>query len=117
MWTQQYIHWLSHAPNSRKIGTLKAIMYRANKVGSIIKLREKNLKIIKTTFHDINEYPLHIINKAIQEIEDGTVNQDKEKTHSILCLPYKGDRGHRLLNALIRKIKENRDTNTQLARS
>ena len=58
---------------------------------------------------------MHIINRAIQDIEDGTANQDKEKTHSILCLPYRGDRGHRLLNALRRKIKENGDINIQVA--
>ena len=104
-----------HASKNWKIGLLKAILYRAYKVCSNIKLQAEELKGIKTTFHDINEYPLHIINRAIQDIEDGTANQDKEKTHSILCLPYKGDRGHRLLNALRRKIKENGDINIQLA--
>ena len=58
---------------------------------------------------------MHIINRAIRDIEDGTANQDKEKTHSILCLPYKGDRGYRLLNALRQKIKESGDINIQLA--
>ena len=38
-----------------------------------------------------------------------------KKSHSILCLPYKSDRGHRLLNALRQKIKENEDINIQLA--
>ena len=108
-----YIHWLSHAPKRWKIGTLKAILYRAYKVCSNIKLRDEELKRIKTTFHDINEYPLHIINRAIRDIEGGTANQDKEKTHSILCLPYKGDKGHRLLSALRRKIEENGDINIQ----
>ena len=75
-----YIHWLSHAPKSWKIGTLKAILYTVYKLCSNIKLGEEELKRIKTTFHDINEYPLHIINRAIQDIEDRTVNQDKENT-------------------------------------
>ena len=51
----------------------------------------------------------------MQGIEDGTANQDKENTHSILCLPYKGDGGSTLLNALRRKIKENGDINIQVA--
>ena len=47
-----------HAPKNLKIGLLKAILYRAYKVCSNIKLRKKELKRIKTTFHDINEHPL-----------------------------------------------------------
>ena len=103
-----------HASKNWKIGLLKAILDRAYKVCSNIKLWEEELKRIKTTFHDINEYPLHIINRAIQDIKGETVNQDKEKTHSISCLPYKGDGGRRLLNALRRNIKENGSINIQV---
>ena len=110
-----YIRWLSHTPISWKIGTLKAILYRTYKVCSNLKIREEELRRIKLTFHVINEYPLHILNRAIQDIEDGTANQDKEKSHSISCLPYKGDRVHRLLNAMGQKHKENGGINIQVA--
>ena len=70
---------------------------------------------MKTTFHDVNEYPLHTINKAVQDIKDGIVNRKKRKIHFILCLPYKGDRGHKQLNSIKQTVKENGEINIQVA--
>ena len=62
-----YKHWLSHAPKKLKIVNLNAILCRARNVCSNVALQKKRIKK-KTTFHDINEYSLHIINRTIQEI-------------------------------------------------
>ena len=65
--------------------------------------------------HDFNEYPLHTINRTIQTSKMVQSTKIKNQLHSVLFLPYKGDRGDKLLNSLRQTVNENGDINLQVA--
>lgn len=129
--TGVYLHWNSFAPKTWKRSTLRSILTRAYKICSTNELLDKELKHIEKEFIEINEYPKWIINqlkeecKLLHEKNNNTThvvnnihsndNSDNNTANNInvenitthmLVLPYKGDKGEKLMKSLNKHIKQ-----------
>ena len=107
--TDLYMNWYSYAPNNWKWGTL---VLRAHVNCSTIKYLEDELKHIRKTFNEINNYPHWVITKVFKEtISLGKENQideatDKNSKNHLLTLPYKGEKGTHIINSMKRTISK-----------
>ena len=97
------INWNAHAPLEWKIGALRNLVKRAKTVCSTTILLHQKVEHLKALFSGINEYPIKIVNR--------TVNQELYRTHRLqntvinnggtqkvqVMLPYNGTEGNKLL--------------------
>ena len=67
--TNLYIHWNSFPPNNWKWGTLKTLVSRAYKTCWTDEYLGDQLKHIRGTFNEINNYPHWVISKVFKEIK------------------------------------------------
>jgi len=109
-----YINWDSHAPISWKIGTLKALLLRAYKVCSNNNHRQEELKHLTQVFHKTNNYPLPVINRAIEEIDSGIIGRERESNIQTLYLPYKGKQADKAIRSLRNTLRTAADINMQV---
>ena len=69
--TDIYINWNAHAPTEWKIGTLRNLIKRAKLICSDESLMNVEMKYLTKVFHEVNDYPMSIINSiAQQELND-----------------------------------------------
>ena len=100
----QYIHWNSLAPNNRKWGTLKTLVRRAYETCSIDEYLRGELKHIRGTFDEINNYPhwkklKEIKNKQVSQRNIFQGNNNEGQKQHLLVLPYKGHKGEQVVNS------------------
>ena len=74
-------------------------------------LLEKELKYLKNTFHKKNDYPLWMINQAMETLKEtintetistnqfGTLEANNDKLHSLI-LPYAGLKGKNIIKSM-----------------
>ena len=101
-----YIHWNSFAPNNWKWGTLKTLVRRAYETCSIDEYLRDELKYIRSTFNEINNYPHRVISKVFKEIKNKQAHQrnisldknDENQKQQFLVLPCKGHKGEKVVN-------------------
>ena len=110
--TDLYMNWYSHAPNNWKWGTLRTLVRRAHVNCSSKKYLEDELKHIRKTFNEINNYPHWVITKVFKEttslekenqIDEAT---DKNSKNRLLILPYKGEKRMHIINSVKRTISK-----------
>ena len=116
--TDVYIHWKAFAPENWKIGTLRTLTKRAYTVCSNQTLLNEELRHLRKTFHELNDYPHHIINRIFGATKRNHANntntpttassqQQQENTlidTNLLILPYKGKDGESILKDMKRSI-------------
>ena len=110
--TDLYMNWYSYALNNWKWGTLRTLVRRGHVNWSTKKYLEDELKHIRKTFNEINNYPHWVITKVFKEttsLEKG--NQideatDKNSKNHLLILPYKGEKGAYIINSMKRTISK-----------
>ena len=111
--TNLYVNWYSFAPKSWKWETLKTLVRYIN--CSTEKHLKEELKHIRKTFNEINNYPHWVITKVFKEIKEMTpsekeiqVKEDENtsiKNH-ILVLPYQGEKGIHIVNSMKRHVNK-----------
>ena len=67
--TNLYIHWNLFPPNNWRWGTLKTLVRRAYETCSTDECLGDQLKHIRGTFNEINNYPHWVISKVFKEIK------------------------------------------------
>ena len=111
--TNLYIHWISFPPNNWKWGTLKTLVSRAYKTCWTDEYLGDQLKHIRGTFNEINNYPHWVISKVFKEIKNKQAYQrnifldnknDGQKKH-LLVLPHKGHKGEQNGQLNEKKVK------------
>ena len=110
--TDLYMNWYSCAPNNWKWGTLRTLVRRAHVNCFTKKYLEDELKHIRKTFNEIDNYPHWVITKVFKEttsLEKG--NQIDEATdinskNHLLVLPYKGEKGMHIINSMKRNVSK-----------
>ena len=105
----QYIHWNSLAPNNRKWGTLKTLVRRAYETCSIDEYLRGELKHIRGTFDEINNYPhwkklKEIKNKQASQRNIFQGNNNEDQKQHLLVLPYKGHKGEQVVNSVRKRL-------------
>ncbi|XP_067650466.1 inversin-like [Haliotis asinina] len=94
--THQYIHHQSnHHPQIKK-GIVATLARRAKAVCSPDSLHSE-LKHLKSTFQDLNEYPLHLVSSTITKTLKETPKSTKPEPSPIrINIPYHGQIRHRI---------------------
>ena len=93
--TDLYIHWNSFATNNWKWGTLKTLVRRAYETCSTDGILGDELKHIRSTFNEINNYPHWVISKVFKKIKNkqpyqrniSQDNNDEGQKQYLLVLP------------------------------
>ena len=112
-----YLHWDSFAPKNWKLSTLRSILARAYKICSTKELLDEELKCIEREFIEINGYPKWIVNQLKEEwklaneqyhrnIETNIDSNTVATTTHMLVLPYKGEKGEKLIKSLNKHVKK-----------
>ena len=112
-----YLHWKSFAPPTWKSSTLCSIITRAYRICSTQEYLEAELLKIKHEFTHINGYPkwmFHKINEVcklsrnlnITTNNKSNINNDITNTTHMLVLPYKGERGQRIIKSINKAVKK-----------
>ena len=57
-----YINWNVHAPTEWKIGILRNLIKQAKIICSDESLEKEEMKYLTKVFHEVNDYPILIIN-------------------------------------------------------
>ena len=108
-----YLHWSSFCPNSWKHGSLRSIISRAFDICSNEELLHIEIEVIKKEFLQKNGYPKWVFDQIYQDIKNKknvvtdtvptvdnlNVDTDEKRVH-IISVPYKGDRGQKLMQSL-----------------
>ena len=87
-------------------------MRRAHVNCSTKKYLEDELKHIRKTFNEINNYPQWVITKVFKETtsleEENQLDEatDKNSKNHLLILPYKGEKGTHIINSMKRTISK-----------
>lgn len=110
-----YLHWNSFAPLKWKRGTLRTLLLRAHIICSNVTHLEKEIAHIHYVFHDLNGYPWWIIHQETNKIRNEMSNvtnsatttstENDITTECTLMIPYRGDRGDKLIKSLVNTIK------------
>ena len=112
-----YLHWNSFAPKNWKRSTLRSILARAYKICSTEELLDEELKCIERKFIEISGYPKWIVTQLKEECK--LVNEQYHRnigtkidsntvatTTHMLVLPYKGEKGEKLIKSLNKHVKK-----------
>ena len=109
-----YLHWNSYAPRAWKHGTLRKILIQAYKICSSNELLQNELIQTEEEFIKINGYPKWVFNQVNEECKvprnvdydkNVTANNENISTTHKLVLPYKGERGQKIINSVNNYIK------------
>ena len=112
-----YLHWNSFGPKNWKLSTLCSILARACKICSTKELLDEELKCIEREFTEINGYPEWIVSQLKEEcklvneqyhrnIETNVDSNTVATTTHMLVLPYKGEKGEKLIKSLNKHVKK-----------
>ena len=84
--TDIYINWNAHVPTEWKIRTLRNLIKGAKRICSDESLVNEKMKYLTKVFHEVNNYPMSIINKiGQQELNDSqSKNRRAETNFSII---------------------------------
>ena len=105
------------SPKNWKRSILRSILIRAYKICYNKELLDKELKRIERKFIEINGYRKWIVNQLKEEckllneqyhrnIETYTDNNSVTTTTQMLVLPYKGEKGEKLIKLLNKHVKK-----------
>ena len=105
------------SPKNWKRSILRSILIRAYKICYNKELLDKELKRIERKFIEINGYRKWIVNQLKEEckllneqyhrnIETYTDNNSVTTTTQMLVLPYKGEKGEKLIKLLKKHVKK-----------
>ena len=117
--TDIYINWNAHAPTELKIGTLRNLIKRAKLIRSGESLVKEEIKYLTKVFHEVNDYPMSIINTvAQQELNDSQSKNRRAETNQTsnkiqLNLPYSGKKGKKLITKMKKYIRKTLPENVQ----
>ena len=117
--TDIYIKWNAHAPTEWKIGTLRNLIKRAKLISSDESLVNEEMKYLTKVFHEVNDYPMSIINTiAQQELNDSQSKNRRAETNETsnkiqLILPYSGKQGKKLITKMKKHIRKTLPDNVQ----
>ena len=107
------MNWYSFAPKSWKWETLKTLVRYIN--CSTEKHLKEELKHIRKTFNEINNYPHWVITKVFKEIKKKTpsgkeiqVKEDENTNinNHLLVSPYQGEKGIQIVNSMKRCVSK-----------
>ena len=110
--TNLYIHWNSFPPNNWKWETLNTLVSSAYETCSTDEYLGDQLKHIRGTFNEINNFPHWVISKVFKEIKNKQSYQrnifldnknDGQKKH-LLVLPHKGHKGKQMVNSMRKQL-------------
>ena len=112
-----YLHCKSFTPPTWKGSTLRSIITRAYRICSTQKYLEAELIKIKHGFTKINGYPKWVFDKINEECKlngnlnittnnKSNINNDITNTKHILVLPYKGERGQKIIKSINKSVKK-----------
>ena len=104
-----YLHWKSFAPLTWKRSALRSVIKRADRICSTQEHLEAELLKIRHDFTEIIGYPKWVFDKIIEECKlignlnittnnKSNINNDITYTTHMLVLPYKDERGQRIIN-------------------
>ena len=62
-----YINWNAHAPTEWKIGILRNLIKQAKIICSDESLEKEEMKYLTKVFHEVNDYPMSIINTIAEQ--------------------------------------------------
>ena len=110
-----YLHWKYFAPPTWKRSTLRSIITRTYRICSTQKYLEAELIKIKHEFTQINGYPKWVFDKINEECKlSGNLNVTTNNKSNIsngitntthmLVLPYKGERGQRIIKSVNKAV-------------
>ena len=104
------MRWLSFAPNSWKVGTLRSLIQRAYTISSDAPALNVELEYLKQVFIELNgyagnlvknimnaEHQKHLININRNQRILVTENSDVSIEKPTMVIPYKGDQGSNLV--------------------
>ncbi len=112
-----YMHWDAHSPRAWKIGTLKNLIRRAMMICSNPEDLQKEISHLETVFCEVNEYPLQVVRKTIEEERNRQQQRSTDRTTDIsttentneenekvvfINLPFAGPNGE----SLVKKLRE-----------
>ena len=109
--TDIYMHWLSFAPNSWKVGTLRSLIQRAYTISSDAPALNVELEYLKKVFIELNGYAGNLVKnimnaehqKHLINIKSEPENFSYRKIRMLvskkptMVIPYKGDQGSNLV--------------------
>ena len=110
--TDIYIIWNAHAPTEWKIGTLRNLIKRAKLICSDESLVKEEMKYLTNVFHEVNDYPMSIINTiAQQELNDSQSKNRRAETNETsnkiqLNLSYSRKHGKKLTTKMKKYIRK-----------
>ena len=116
-----YMHWDAYSPRAWKIGTLKNLIRRAMMICSNPEDLQKEISHLETVFCEVNEYPLQVVRKTIEEernrqqqlstdnttdtsATEDTNEEDEEVV--FINLPFAGPNGESLVKKLREEVKK-----------
>jgi hypothetical protein len=113
-----YIHWNAYGPKQWKTGTLAGIIRRAYDICSTDENRENELNFIFKVFTEINGYPKALVRSMLRKTKEmfemnstgeaddvsENVKEETEDAPLIFKVPFRGDKGERLLNKMSRRL-------------
>ena len=110
--TNLYMHRNSFAPNNWKWGTLKTLVRTAYETCSTDEYLRDELKHIRSTFNEINNYPHWVSSTVFKEIKNKQAyqrnisrgNNDEDQKQHLLVLPYKGHKGEQVVNSMRKRL-------------
>ena len=112
-----YLHWKSFAPPTCKCSTLRSIITRVYRICSNQECLVAELLKIKHESTQINGYLKWLFDKITEECKlsgnlnivfnnKSNINNDITNTTHMLVLPYKGERGQRIIKSVNKAVKK-----------
>ena len=119
--TDIYMNWMSHAPTTWKIATLKSLIKRAFLVSSTETALEEEIRYLENVFCNHNDYPIKLVkaiikNERINQLEasksegnepqeeEEVEEQEEDKVNFTINLPYAGDKGQHIMSKVHKYI-------------
>ena len=117
--TDIYMNWMSHAPTTWKIATLKSLIKRAFLISSTKVALEDEINYLNNVFCNYNDYPSRLVEEIIKnerkqqnkQEENTNTNEEnetpveEEKTSLTINLPYAGDKGQNIMSKVQKYVK------------
>ena len=125
--TDVYMNWMSHAPTTWKIATLKSLVKRAILVSSTDQALNTELKHLTKVFCELNDYPPPLVEEVIRnerqytseqqneepeemESEETESEPTEEKIDLTLTLPYAGNIGEKIVKQMQKYVRQSVNT-------
>ena len=117
--TDIYIKWNTHEPTEWKTGSFRILITQAKLICPDETLVNEETKYLMKAFHEVNDYPMSIINVIAQkELNDSQSKNRRDETYKTsnkiqLILPYSGKQGKKLITTMKKYIRETLPENVQ----